>query len=329
MKTKLSLTIACIFLSAGIILRAQTPFYSFSQYTSAYSDLTSPTSLNNGNLWDFSIPTAYYQLNISSLLPFFLIFGDYNWDLRVYGGMAKFYHSTAQQDYYMWGFGFFSPDGMKDKGISISLSPISYQVTGSSPNRILKIEWKNAGHVAASADYLNVQIWLYETTHVIEVHYGSSSITNASTTQLGIGVGHTYVPTQNLIEDDFLENGPSNPVLSMSANAFYGIPANGTVYKFTPSGAGVNELNSPLSAIAVYPNPAIKGKMIIDSKNVKEKISELKISISDAQGKVMLQSSLSGKPQEEIDCSNFPAGTYLLRFSSAQGTLVKSIIIGR
>src|SRR3990172_4164378 len=201
---------------------AQTPYYSFSQYTSTYANLTSPISLNNGNLWDFSIPTAYYPLNVSPLLSNFPVFGDYNYDLRVYGGTAQFYNSGSQQIYYMNGFGLFYPDGMKDKGTSTSLSPISYQVSGTTPNRILKIEWKNAGHAAASADFINVQLWLYETSNIIEVHYGSSSITNASTTQLSVGIGHTYVPNSNMIEDDFLENGPSNPILSMNANASNG-----------------------------------------------------------------------------------------------------------
>lgn len=299
---------------------AQTPYYSFSQYTSTYSDLTSPTSLNNGNLWDFSISTAYYPLNISSLLPFFLVFGDYNWDMRVYGGVVQFYNSGSQQLYYINGFGLFSPDGMKDKGSSSSLSPISYQVTGSAPNRILKVEWKNAGHAVAGADYLNVQIWLYETTNVIEVHYGSSSITNATTTQLSIGIGHIYVPNSNLIEDDFLENSPSNPVLSMNANAFMGIPANGTVYKFMVAGAGVNEINFD-NLISVYPNPS-NGKFTLSSE-----ITKGEVSIYNVEGEKVYSTQLPQSTQLTINISDKPSGVYFLHLKTEKGVATEKLVI--
>ncbi|MBI4931714.1 MAG: T9SS type A sorting domain-containing protein [Bacteroidetes bacterium] len=330
MKTKLLSTLTAIFFCAVVNLKAQTPFYSFSQYTSTYADLTAPVSLNNSNVWNYSgsTPDPYIALDIATLLPYFQVYGDMNNAMRVVGGAVQFYNNGSQQLYYINGFGLFFPGGMKDKGTTTSLSPISYQVTGSAPNRILKVQWKNAGNSLASADYINVQIWLYETSNIIEAHYGSTSITNAGTTQLSVGVGHTYVPNSNMIEDDFLENSPSNPVLSMNANAFYGIPANGTVYKFMVGGAGVNELNNPLSAITVFPNPT-SGKFIVDRKNMKERINDVKISISDVNGQVVLESALMGKTQDEINVSNFSAGTYFIRITSDKGTLTKKIIVNR
>src|SRR3989304_4123078 len=301
---------------------AQTPYYSFSQYTSTYANLTSPISLNNGNLWDFSIPTAYYPLNVSPLLSNFPVFGDYNYELRLCGGTAQFYNSGSQQIYYMNGFGLFYPDGMKDKGTSTSLSPISYQVSGTTPNRILKIEWKNAGPAAASADFINVQLWLYETSNIIEVHYGSSSITNACTTQLSVGIGHTYVPNSNMIEDDFLENGPSNPILSMNANAFYGIPTNGTVYKFTVAAAGVAEINLD-DLISVYPNPS-NGKFTLSSE-----ITKGEISVYNVEGEKVYSSTIQPSNHSTIDLSSHPNGIYFINIKTENGIANKKLIINK
>lgn len=323
MKTKLhSMLFTLMIISLGFISRAQTPFYSFSQYTSAYVELPSPISVNGSTVWNYSgsTPSAYFPLDIATLVSYFEVFGDMNNNMRIWGGVLQFYHSGFQQLYYLNAFGFFSPDGMKDKGTSSTLSPISYQVVGASPNRILKVQWKNAGHAAASADFINVQIWLYETSNVIEMHYGSSSITNAGTTQLGIGIGHVYVPTSNPLEDDFLQNSPSNPVLSMSASPFYGIPADGTVYKFAPGGAAVNEINFD-SFFSVYPSPS-SGVFQITS----EQLQITNIEIVNELGDIVSQMTVN-KKQETLDLSAQPNGIYFLHIKTDQGTANKKLII--
>ncbi|MGB3801879.1 MAG: hypothetical protein WA952_18820, partial [Lewinella sp.] len=62
-----------------------------------------------------------------------------------------------------------------------SQSPITYHLTGDAPARIGIIEWENAGYRDdisdndASAAYTNFQIWLYEKSGTIELHYGPNS----------------------------------------------------------------------------------------------------------------------------------------------------------
>ena len=50
---------------------------------------------------------------------------------------------------------------------------LSYQLSGTAPNQVLTIQWKNYRHYNAAGDINNFQIKLYETTNVVEVVYGS------------------------------------------------------------------------------------------------------------------------------------------------------------
>lgn len=73
---------------------------------------------------------------------------------------------------------------------------VSYELTGTAPNRILKIEWRDAFRrqvvtpfTLDTASSLSMQLWLYETTNVVETHYkqqGAAAYTVASTGQVGL-----------------------------------------------------------------------------------------------------------------------------------------------
>ena len=65
-----------------------------------------------------------------------------------------------------------------------SLIPqVSYNIEGSSPNRILKIEYKDFPCVYSQGydplvdslliEKFNAQLWFYETSNILEVHYGT------------------------------------------------------------------------------------------------------------------------------------------------------------
>jgi hypothetical protein len=50
---------------------------------------------------------------------------------------------------------------------------LSHQLSGTAPNQVLTIQWKDYRHFASTGDVYNFQIKLYETTNVIDVVYGS------------------------------------------------------------------------------------------------------------------------------------------------------------
>ena len=70
-----------------------------------------------------------------------------------------------------------SQNGVTDLIARFDNSPISSKIEGSAPNRILKIEWRDAGFYADSSDtqelYVNLQAWYYEADGVFEFRYGA------------------------------------------------------------------------------------------------------------------------------------------------------------
>lgn len=73
---------------------------------------------------------------------------------------------------------------------------VSYELTGTAPNRILKIEWRDAFRrqvltpfTLDTSNSLSMQLWLYETTNIVETHYrqqGVAVYSVASTGQVGL-----------------------------------------------------------------------------------------------------------------------------------------------
>src|SRR5690554_4965441 len=63
----------------------------------------------------------------------------------------------------------------------------SYQVTGSSPNRVLTVEWLEWGWVSSTTPSISFQVKLYETTNVIEfVYKQESGSLSSATASIGI-----------------------------------------------------------------------------------------------------------------------------------------------
>jgi hypothetical protein len=64
---------------------------------------------------------------------------------------------------------------LRDRGTSTptSLSPLSYKMEGSAPNRIGKIQWANCSFAGDTASNVNFQLWLFEGSNHVEVHMGA------------------------------------------------------------------------------------------------------------------------------------------------------------
>ncbi|MBN8583551.1 MAG: T9SS type A sorting domain-containing protein [Ignavibacteria bacterium] len=121
-------------------------------------------------------------------------------------------------------------------------SELSYLLTGSSPNRILVIQWKNYRRFnIASGESFNFQIRLSENNFLIQYVYGTVTTTNTSTstannpTQLGI---------RGLVNTDFknrtsTSNWASSSPGSLNTNTIRLTtsvkPASGLTYTFTPA----------------------------------------------------------------------------------------------
>jgi len=138
--------------------------------------------------------------------------------------------------------------GDNSAGFTGDADPISYVVTGTAPNRILKIQWNNfqipynsSGTVAGK-----MQVWLYEGIGKIDMIYGAmfnnslSSVSrsifvassNTATTAGYVTVSAT--PTFTLAASPTTNTFAAN---SNIANLYSAADGSRTVYTFTPAGA--------------------------------------------------------------------------------------------
>jgi hypothetical protein len=268
--------------------------YSFSSSSVTYASLTGTTSVNGSTVWSyatsFSVPIGFT----------FNFMGNNYTTIFVEGG--GFTYFDAGYNYIILPFGV----ALEDKGTASSLSPITYKLEGSSPNQILKIEWSNADYYNNPGSTANFQLWLYETTNVIETHVGS--IINPSLAYswnsddgpsigiyefsgpsclYGFGLtGSTIFPTEN--------NNLSGTGINVFGYSLNGTPSGNTVYTFTPNTTSTWENDDEVSNFNVYYNK-LTGKIIYDCSY--ERIEQL--SVYDIYGK-HISTFQSGKYSDEI-----------------------------
>ena len=156
-------------------------FYNFTVSQSVYTDLTTPTSINNDQVWEedefgpFTIPFSF-SIYGRTVDQFMFSYDDFMFltpNANLVQDIGVFYNSVS---------GAF----IQDRTVSeTSTSAISYKTEGSAGDRILKLEVKNAGLENAVYHghdedhfYLSFQVWLYERGNIIEYRYGNHNITN-------------------------------------------------------------------------------------------------------------------------------------------------------
>ena len=285
---------------------AQETEYFFEEFSQDYADLENPVSVNNNQIWDdpaFTVPVGF-EYKIFDASSNQILFDEdlggvvYNHELN-----KAIVVTTADLI-----------DRADATNQANSFSPISYLVEGFEGSRIFKLEWKNAGFFDDdSGDYfVNLQLWIYEGSNMIEIHYGPSNIDdvlyNWQEDFCGLfefdeaaETAHGYLieeMTDNydfsyVTIDDFFE-----------PNTFSTIPENGTVFRFYPEYAvGIEELET---AIKTYPNPATDYLYI---ENKEQKLTEYQIVSLDGR---ILKTGTSTQQSIQIDLSNLKPAVYLV-----------------
>lgn len=187
------LLVALFSFCTPFLLRAQTPSfnYSLSSDSVAWSELTSQTLCNTINTaWN-----SQYRIPIGFSFPF----AGRNFDsLNIEtNGYLQF---DADNYYAFTAFHSFR-DKLDSNGFH---SVLSYALSGTSPNRVLKIQYKNAGQADVPAETLSYQIWLRENGS-IEVRIGPNSYTDVAMSD-----------TSQLVR-----LGPLNKNMNTPVNAFF------------------------------------------------------------------------------------------------------------
>lgn len=215
-----------------------------------------------------------------------------------------------------------------DRGFATSAttsqSQISYATTGSSPNRIFKMEWKNAGFYAeygttmTSNYYTNSQIWLREDGG-IEMHFGNNNIDAAfndtlfNWQELLCGFG---VEDGAQVNDIHLLSGSSaNPTLVSTFDMLTDYPAPGTVYKFVYP-VSVNEQNT--IQVDMYPNPAVNELRIKADADM-----EFDVKLIDISGQVVKTGNLSNSTV--LNIADMPRGVYIVKLQDKNSDYTETL----
>lgn len=306
-----------LFLSVVLInFTTQAQTYTLSVTNNAYTNLTGSTSLNNGVVWDdpaFTFPIGFDFQLYNTVFNTAYIHPD---------GLGNVITAAPNAANTMPTL---IPIGIDivDRGFvsGTSLSNISYKLEGTSPNRILKMEWNNAGFLGdlsvngTSTDFLNFQVWLYETSNIVEYRYGPSSITfpadsfegnsGPSVALFPLVNFNTGQPTAGLV----LSGAANTPSSSTTTTQSYltGMPSSGITYRFTPSNLSTNSFKTT-NTFQIYPNPA--SDYLAINNNLNQKIE--KVAIVDYTGKVV-QTIVSNF--EKINIITLENGIYMVEIS--------------
>lgn len=309
--------------------------YTFSKTIATYADLVGATNLTAGNIWDDTIMTIPLGFNFKWALANRTIDSVMIDTYGILYATEDFDATTELASRVIMPYQADLCDRSKNSGSLTPVSPVSYQTTGSPGNRICKIEFKNAGFYEDNSgnDAVNFQIWLYETSNVIEFRYGPQTVADIATSFLGeagpwINLAYKLeldlVNLTLIVDSCTYVSGNTTTAASVNSNimidldnppstfAFVGLPANGQVFKWTPLGtsSSLNEVNAAFQGVQVYPT------QIEDRVFVHHTGNMLWAELFDNQGKRICKFDLSAT-QNQLDVSFLSAGIYSLTIHSS------------
>ncbi len=250
MKKKLVLTL--VILLGSFVSNAQNIYY-FDVDFQPYQSLNQQgVTLNENNIWDepkFAVP-----------LGFEFFFFDARIDTLFTGdGIGAFLHNLPKPELTPSESNrFIVPyeTDLQDRGAlagTDSESPIVFRWEGFPGQRIFKMEWANAGffdereEYGTMNDFVNIQLWIYEATSVIEFHYGESQISDPIVNFFGLNGPTIGIMSSVLSLPIVLIGDPESPDLTNDLSVAVGLdatPPSGTVYRFTPDLETVNPISS-------------------------------------------------------------------------------------
>ncbi|MFK8057226.1 MAG: T9SS type A sorting domain-containing protein [Saprospiraceae bacterium] len=335
---KLSLTLFLTFFGAMVIAHAQS--YSLTTSTGSYTELVGSTSLNGDMTWDdpeFPIPIGfdftYYGQTVDTMFMSAAGLGGFLSPMEDNRGTFSLLVAYGA-DIIDRGWDF-----VEDDVTTGSLSTISYELQGAAGSQVLKIEWKNVGFYdeleddSVSSDFTNFQVWLYEGSNQVEVHYGPNSITQPALSyqdQSGSFVAFFEAVdfgNEVLVGEAFaLDGDPTAPQLvelTSIDTMFYldGPIPDGTIYAFTKDVSSVSK-NQQLPGFSLTPNPANDFFTISLSGDKANQDGQLEI--VNVSGQTVNETRFTG---QEIDISALSPGVYFVHLRIANRVGVKKLVV--
>ena len=220
-----------------------------------------------------------------------------------------------------------------------SAGAITYKYTGSSPNRVATIQWKN---VAANFDEtnttmkLNFQVVLYEGTNIVEFRYGPLVPGTFSLGASGAGCGF-----KDHLGGDYHAYDLSRGTAGLSANLALALtpvdnwPGADSCYHIETSGLTSADEPSPVLPVAFslrqnYPNPFNPSTTI--AYDVAER-SFVTLAVYDILGREVATLvngvESAGYHSAVFDGAAFPSGVYFYRLTAGAYTDTKKLLLLR
>lgn len=298
--------------------------YNFSTRTKTYTELTNPTSLNNGSTWDspnYSVPIGFDFQFYDTIVNEIAFYPDgFGGELAIQRGTSNVYNIITVIG-----------EGVVDKGLKtgVSESDISYELTGISGSQILKIQWKNAGSAydvainSTPTDFINMQLWLYEGSNNIEVHYGPNSFIQTPSSYYLSALYKNCENNYSVEKGVILTGSGDNP------DPFYGdiiykafgcddMPSDGRVYSYSLSLVDIEtEVNN--ESFTTTPNPT-SGPLFL---NYNTTLNNVTVKVIDVLSKELDVFDIETK---KVDLSNYKSGIYTVVLESDKGVLTRKII---
>jgi hypothetical protein len=296
----------------GNVNQPKTLFYSFTTDTETYSHLTNPIQLEgisacydygpinltfDFKLFNTSINTITFDLLGASLVS------ELNFD-------TTFIFRSNSVDFLD-----------KDFNNVDTFSYVKYAIEGSPGSRICKIEWKNVGSFKEGPPYnmyLNLQLWLYEGSNIVEWHFGPSSITNTLSffnPYLGPICGLICLTSSSYIFE-LITGTIQNPQLTNNQVSLEGYPTNGTIYRLTPSTSNIADYQT--QNFIIYPNP------VQDMLNIETKQANNRVTVFDYTGKLIQSQMIS--ESGAIDVSTIKSGIYIVKIENGGITSTQKFV---
>lgn len=332
MKKNCSLLILCLFYTAA---QSQTFPYYFSTTEGVYTPLVNGTSVNNGQVWDdpeilapLGFDFTFWGTTIDQvyMLPDFAI--------NAFGVPPP-----AQSSPLIISYG----ADLVDRGFDDdnSLSPISFLTEGVVGSRIFKLEFSNAGFYNDDNDndFVNTQLWLYEGSNDIEIHFGPSQTSSVGEDLYDgysgpiIGFIKKYNYSGFMFDELwYLYGPPANPELKYITydNAdtlqytLFNSPANGRIYRFSTTQVGATLPASADQLVQV--SPTLVQDICLVKIASELSAQDLQYQVLDQLGKPVSAGNLNNQI-ETINTARFGPGMYYVHVSNKGATVaVKKII---
>lgn len=330
LKTVFSFILLCLI--SNVPLRAQYTHYEDTSWVSSFNYLSGATSVNNGVFWDddsYSIPIGFMFKFFNDSTNTIYLNGD------IGSGAMLLTKPSTMSTVNISGM---MPNGAdlqdKDTSTNGSFSPISYALTGTAPNRIFKMEWRNAGFFnsisnGVYSDSTNFQIWFHENGHMIDVIYGPSNYVSPFADLYDGGPGPLIAIFDSINISDFtmkhfyyLTGSPSNPTMDslddfssiVTPPGLNGHAQSGRVYRFKPYKApavNVGYTSQVLQQSHDIRTYTGQPTLLIDIYNQ----ATWKYRIISTQG-AMIQTGQLQSGSQQISTQSLSPGTYLIQLES-------------